>query len=240
MWTLLTTLACGPKTAEPEVAPEPVEAAVPAAEAAPEVSPSVRLHMSEHFEKTRVANDSFVHGEIAQARASLAWLAEHEAPEGLPEGTRPWLAEMKEAGTAGSAEGPPAQTAAGIAMLGASCGSCHRSSGVVVGQELPAFPEGGDEIHMAQHQWAISALWGGLMGDDAEAWKAGAEALSGEPLGPDAFGVPEVSDSAMAYAQTAHEAARGAVELSDPVDRAEAYATVITACAGCHAEMRGE
>ncbi|MCP4808542.1 MAG: hypothetical protein GY884_24630 [Proteobacteria bacterium] len=126
MSMLLMTLACAPKSTEVPAAAEVPAVTEPAAVLAEtEPSSSMQLHMSEHFAKTRVANEAFIHGEVGQAQDALAWLAEHEAPEGLPEGSRPWLAEMKTAATEGSVATHPAETAAAIGRLGAACAGCH-------------------------------------------------------------------------------------------------------------------
>jgi cytochrome c553 len=243
----LMLLACAAKTpavgdapavAEPVVAePAVSEPAVSEPAAAEPAEETLAFHMSEHYAKTLVARDSFIHGEIGAAREALAWIGEHPEPEGMPEGAGPFLTQMRQAAEAGAQATHPDGTAKGIADLGAACGSCHAAFSVSPGIEVGQAPPPSTELlpHMMRHQWAVGAMWVGLVGPSDAAWQQGTAAMSEAALPEGAYEVPQVSEGAWKHAETAHSAA-----ASQEPDRSQTYATVVGSCAGCHSEMRGE
>lgn len=231
-------LACASKTPQVAQAPaEPAAAPVPEASAEGSGDETLAFHMSEHYAKTLVARDSFIHGEIGAAREALAWIGSHPEPEGMPAEAGPFLAQMRAAGTAGAEATSPDATAKGIADLGAACGSCHVAFSVSPSIEIGTAPPPSTELlpHMIRHQWAVGAMWVGLVSASDEAWTQGAGALSEAALPEGAYQVPQVSEAAWKHAETAHAAA-----ASQEADRSQTYATVVASCAGCHSEMRGE
>lgn len=238
----LMLLACASKT--PQVG-EAAATAPGAATAEPVEQPvqepaggeTLAFHMSEHYAKTLVARDSFIHGEIGAAREALAWIASHPEPEGMPTGAAPFLDQMRSAATAGAEASTPQGTAEGIAEVGAACGSCHTAFSVSPSIEVGSAPAPSTELlpHMIRHQWAVGAMWVGLVGPSEQAWTQGSAAMSEAALPVGAYEVPQVSEAAWQHAETAHAAA-----ASQDADRSKTYATVVASCAGCHSEMRGE
>lgn len=239
---LLMLLACASKTpqvgeaaATAPAAPAPAPVAETVAE--PVGGESLAFHMSEHYAKTLVARDSFIHGEIGAAREALAWIGAHPEPHGMPEGAAPFLEQMQTAAIAGAEASDPAGTAKGIADLGAACGSCHAAFSVSPSIEVGTAPDPSSELmpHMMRHQWAVGAMWVGLVIPSDDAWSKGTAAMSEAALPEGAYEVPQVSESSWKHAETAHVAA-----ASQDADRSKTYATVVASCAGCHSEMRGE
>lgn len=234
MWLLL--IACG-------TAPQPISEAAPLDPPAPvEVdSAQLRAHMHEHLSKATIAYEALIHGDMKGAREALAWLGEHDAPT-LPDGAEPFVGRMRDLAAKGAVAPQYDEVAAQIAEMGAACGACHQAQQVNPTLELgePPASSGDVHAHMARHQWAVQALWTGLVVPADGPWAAGVQALSDDHLDDKAFEVPELSEQAKTQGRAVHTVARGAAMLTTRQDRAKAFATIATACAGCHAEMRGE
>ena len=206
---LLLLLSCGPKTPAPAETPVPVEE--------PPKSP-LQAHMSEHFQKATAARDALIYGQIDAARADLTWLAEHVIADELPDVGEAWLEPMRKAAAAGAeAQGAEAMGEQ-LGKLGLACGSCHDAMGASpkLRASLPPLPDEGLQSHMGDHAWAVERMWASLVVPDADAWTQAVELIGTEPLPEEEFGVPEMSDEALAFAARVHESANAAV--TDPTD----------------------
>lgn len=246
MWWLL--VACSGTSPAPAPTPAPAPAVTPAPAAEPAVAPApgshgaLKDHMQEHYTAVHVAFQSLVDGEMDAARERLRWLAEHPSAKDLPPGTEARVAALKE--IAQTAADAPLYTdvAAGIGALGAQCGGCHTDAKVTVTIDMGQGPPPSTELlpHMARHRWAVGAMWAGLVSTSPDLWRLGAEALGDAPLPKGAFDVPGVPKESWEAAEEAHGVAKAAIGLTDPDQQAEAFAKVVSACARCHSEMRGE
>jgi hypothetical protein len=227
---VLLLAACAPEA--PVAPPEPP----PLPEAHDE---EVEAHMKEHFSAATIAFESLLHGDIGATREKLGWLAEHEAPAGLPPGP---LAKMRATAKQGADAERYDQVAMAMGELGTRCAACHAQAGAKPEIPLGDAPAESDQLmaHMVRHQWAVRALWAGLVVPSDDAWRLGAEALGNSVLPEAAFEVPVVPREDWEAEVGAHATAAKAAALSAPAERAAAFGEIVSACAGCHVEMRGE
>ena len=96
------------------------------------------------------------------------------------------------------------------------------------------FPEG-PGLDMALHNWTSNWMWIGLLANDVESWKRGAQALEHAPFHerPD---VPMDEKGVAQLEQLVHIIP----SLDEELDRATMalrYGELITACALCHTKM---
>ncbi|MCB9759940.1 MAG: hypothetical protein H6739_08920 [Alphaproteobacteria bacterium] len=235
---LLSLFSCGPKTAD---VPPPAGLPTPDAEGS---VPDLRIHMTEHFAHLDAARWGFVMGDQAMAARELDWIFSHNNAEDLPEGWHERVADMRRAASAARDAEDLQGTAAGIAALGASCGSCHAWAGAeVVLPEGPPPPWGepGLQGHMARHRWAVDRLWQGLLGPSDDAWAAGLVGLQEMPLGTSdlAGDAEELAHESQALADRVHELSEAGGQAADLDARAKVYGELLEVCADCHKQVRG-
>ncbi|NVB37721.1 hypothetical protein G6O69_07740 [Pseudenhygromyxa sp. WMMC2535] len=206
-------------------------------------SPTTAAHMKDHFAKAEEIKLALIAGDLEKAREPAKWMAEHQAEVEHPEAWKPHVAKMREAAQAlGSAE-DVAKAAGSFVVMAQSCAACHTAIGgpeIDVG-EPPAGDASGDvKAHMATHQWAVDALWQGLMGPSKEAWVAGAEALAQEPLGPKNLAPGQsVPKEIEALATRVHALGSDARDVPDAsAIPGEVYGELLTTCATCHEALK--
>lgn len=198
----------------------------------------VRTHMDEHFGKASEVQAAVVRGDIAGAKDSARWIAEHQETPGLPASGKASVDEMKKAARSVAEASDIKAAAQGSAGMALACGSCHASSNA-----KPAFPPATKPTprsrtmaHMLAHQHAVNLLYQGLVGPSDEAWAEGANALKAAPLSAAATPKPPKPspEAAKAEADT-HALADKAAAAKDPKERSGIYAELVSGCASCHA-----
>jgi hypothetical protein len=160
--------------------------------------------MRDHFADATAARDAVITGRLEAVRAPLEALANAERSPALPDDWLPWLEEMQAAARKGAQARTLDEAAAAVALLGGTCGECHRTTHGGVrdaASAAPAYdPEGhkGLEEKMARHKFSADALWLGLTGPEHQSWARGAEALMNinVPSLVTLRGVPAIGDRA--------------------------------------------
>ena len=125
--------------------------------------------------------------------------------------------------------------AAGLGQMGVTCAGCHQAKAVGPEPYAPRKTEPSRSIvgHMDRHLWAANQLWAGLITPSENAWTAGAEALSDDPLG--AQELPSViAYDLVPIAERLHDLGDRAARTKDLARRGEVYGELISTCGECH------
>ncbi|PRQ03990.1 hypothetical protein ENSA5_11730 [Enhygromyxa salina] len=221
---------------------KPAEAVKPSADGLAGETPTTKAHMQDHFSKAAEIKAALIAGDLEQAREPAGWMAEHQADVEHPDAWKPHVTNMREAARViGGAEDLTTATQAFV-TLAQVCAACHTAIGgpkVDVG-EPPAAGASGSAAHMARHQWALDAMYQGLIGPSKAAWVIGAEALAEAPLAP-----TELAPGQSIPVQITELAARVHAlgnEARDVPDVAmipgRIYGELLTTCETCHAALR--
>ncbi|MBS2011356.1 MAG: hypothetical protein JST00_00480 [Deltaproteobacteria bacterium] len=257
---LLALAACGPETPTPTtptsgVAPSttgsPTVASpatttstgsVAPSPAAPTVvedksgTPRERL-MRSHFREVALIRAAVIDGKLADAVGPADALSRNE---GLGKIDPSWQSSIDVLEYAAKriqhGSDIPAVSAA-VSDIGIACGACHKAAGGPKATAEPAPATGATlAARMSRHVWATERLWEGLYVPSDAAWKAGADALSGEPF------PKEVVDKGGVHGRSAADRFKTIVgtlaSKKSPQDRGQAYASLLETCSACHVNTR--
>lgn len=192
--------------------------------------------MSEHFGFVAWARDAASIGDVAAAREALLNLA-NANDDAVPGAWLPRVRTLKEDARAVARSTSLDQLAHGVAQLGRVCGECHRATGggpAVSAPSQGAIERGADTFpdRMFRHREAIEALWMGLVAPSTASWNHGAAELA------------HASAQIRVEGELPAEYARAFKNLQDlgkrallggtPLDRAQSYGRILSACADCH------
>jgi cytochrome c553 len=192
--------------------------------------------MKEHFAQVSVIHAAIVRGDLAAVREPAMSLAEQGGPKELPPGTAPHVATMRRAAKSAAEARDISTAAAATASMFATCGDCHRASGIMPAAAPPARPEiGGAVGHMLDHQRALDKMLQGLVVPSNALWHGGAEELRAAPLQvselpPDAKFTWQLE----AAEERAHQLADEAARAGESSARVSVYGRMLATCADCH------
>jgi mono/diheme cytochrome c family protein len=193
--------------------------------------------MYAHFDRAGEVHDALVRGRLDRARPGAEWLATHQEPRMLPEGSDQIGALMKMYAQNVREAEDLQEAAHATAQMGRTCGDCHRQYGVsprfLVGTAPPS--GSGARAEMSRHVWAAERMWEGLVGPEDYAWTSGAAALKEGWLNPrdvvsDAGDRERVRDLVRQVYTLGVQADRA----TTPEDRARIYGEFLTTCIDCH------
>lgn len=208
-------------------------------------TPTTQAHMQDHFSKAAEIKAALIAGDLEKAREPAKWMAEHQADVEHPDTWKPHVAAMREAaqGIGGAADLSAATQH--FVTLAQTCAACHTAVGgpkIDVGQPPAADASGSAAAHMARHQWALDAMWQGLIGPSKEAWIAGAEVLAEAPLAPEELAPGQsVSEDITALAARVHTLGNEARDVPDvSMIPGQVYGELLTTCETCHAALRSK
>lgn len=206
------------------------------------VRPQTNLHMWRHYDAAADAHNAVLRGQLAEARSAGRWLAEHAEAEGLPGGSEPLVARMREYGRQVAGAQDVSEAATGTAHIARTCGQCHEAHGpgpVFLGGGVPPGAEDDVSREMRRHGWAAGRMFEGLVGPASTAWEAGARALLDAPLAPGTIPVrDDIPVEVTTMEARVHEIGRRAASTSDWDERVTLYADLISTCAACHMIVR--
>lgn len=224
----------GVADAAPVVAAKPAPA--PAEE--PAGTPKERL-MRLHFKETALVRTAIVNGALTDTVAPAAALSKMEGLGTIPAAWRPSIDAMQSAARRIGQSSDMPGAAAALADVGAACGSCHRGLGGPKAK-FDAAPTGDDSMsgRMKRHVWATERMWEGLYVPSDASWKAGVDALSGEPFAKDLLDKGGVHARSSAARFKTLVATAGAKQKPD--ERAKLYAALLETCSACHMATRGK
>lgn len=256
----LTFLACSSQPPAPAASPAPpaasaepaaaeapapadpagADAGAPPASAKPEEptgTPKERL-MRAHFKETALIRTAVIQGALSDAVGPAAALGKTEGLGPIEPAWKPALDVLQTASRRISQSPDIPGAAAAVADIGVACGSCHKSvGGPAVKVEAPPTADATLAGRMRRHVWATERLWEGLYVPSDASWKAGADALAGDPFPKEVLdkgGVHARSSASKFKALTASAGAK-----KKPEDRAQLYASLLETCSACHTATRG-
>ena len=229
----------------PDAAPPVAEAVSDAGtasqpEAATEVdtsgTPRQRL-MRAHFKESAEIRKAVIDGALSATIAPAQALTEMKALGTVQGSWKPSLEALKSSAKRFSQSADlPAATSA-IADVGVACGSCHKAgSGPKIQVAAPPQSDKTLDSKMKRHAWASDRLWEGLYGPSDAAWKAGADALSGETFPEEVLkkGGVHARSAAASFASLVPSAS----SKKKPEERAKLYAALLETCSACHMAVR--
>jgi mono/diheme cytochrome c family protein len=193
--------------------------------------------MQEHFAQAKAIQEGVINGDLEAVKTAAQWVAEHQTPEGLPEGWEPYVAAMKEAAQEAAAATEVSAAAMPAATIAENCGSCHLAVGARPLRVLPPEPpqDPATVPHMLGHLWGADRMWEGLIVPSDVSWSNGVAPLAGDPLQPESLtDHAEYADSVRALALRVHELAAEGRTAEGQEARAVIYGEFIATCAECH------
>ncbi len=189
--------------------------------------------MHRHFQDAAQVRSALIRGDLHAAVLSAGRLADMNDLAPIPKAWKPMIQRLQfEAQRIQQSVDVP-EAAAAFADIGATCGSCHRTgSGPNPGFGAPPAATGSTATRMQRHAWAMDRLWEGLYAPSDASWKAGADALAGEPF-PKA-----VLDKGGVHTRSAADRFMAIVPSvagqTTPEGRAKVYASLLAVCSACH------
>ncbi len=180
-----------------------------------------------------------INGVLSEAVRPASTLANLEGLESFPKNWQPSLKALENAYLRMKASTDIPGAAAATADIGVACGNCHKSLGGPKGSSDPA-PAAGTTVasRMQRHVWATERLWEALYVPSDASWKAGVDALAGEPF------PKELLDKGGVHARSAASRFTSLVSTAagkqKPEDRAKVYAAMLETCSACHMATRGK
>lgn len=204
--------------------------------ASPSGSSESSALMLRHFDHARSLSSAAIFGRPERAHAAAVAMRDEGGVVGMPSDARDeydaFLASVR---AVERSEGRD-ELAASAAEVAQRCGDCHLASGLgptfTVGKlEDPVTPRD----HIRVLAWGSSRMWESLIGGSDLAWRAGARALSGQPLREELYAA-RISDVEAGRRLSArlHELGVEALSASDPAQRADLLGDVWATCAACH------
>ncbi len=210
----------------PQAAPEPA--------ATPSVTETSAL-MLRHFDRARVLSSAAIFGRVEAAHDAAAAMRNEEAPS-TARARDQYGAFLDAVARVEDAE-DRASLARAVADLTGGCGDCHLASGLGPSFQIgriddPRTPRD----HLRVLAWGSSRMWESLVAQSDLAWRAGARALSGQPLREELY-VDRMADpnEGRRLGARLHELGVAALSTNSHQDRVRLLGDVWATCSGCHA-----
>lgn len=220
-WTVAGCAGSG----APQAAPEPA--------ATPSVTETSAL-MLRHFDRARVLSSAAIFGRVDAAHDAAAAIRDEEAPS--PARARGEYDAFLSAVAGVEAADDRASLARAVADLTGGCGDCHLASGLGPSFNIgriddPRTPRD----HLRVLAWGSSRMWESLVAQSDLAWRAGARALSGQPLREELY-VDRMADpdEGRRLGARLHELGVAALSANSHQDRVRLLGDVWATCSGCH------
>jgi cytochrome c553 len=187
--------------------------------------------MEAHWDAAEALRDASARGQVDEAKKAAQRIVDDEVT--VPPQYRGSHDELRLAAGRVLTSSDAAGVARASAEVAGLCGSCHAQAGAQV-DLLPRLPkpEGDADPAMMWHQLANVHLWAGVVSQDPERWKHGAEALGKARFDVDdgtARGGKGAEFEANLHALGAQAA------TADKAEWAALYGRILETCAECHA-----
>jgi len=197
----------------------------------------LQSHMYAHFDQADAVHHNLMNGNLEAAKKSADWIAVHPEIHDLPAGTPRYDGAVREFARRITESTDIHEAAVAAALMGSSCGDCHRGQRVepqfLMGTAVPAGD--GPKAEMARHVWAADRMWVGLLGPSDAAWLEGARGFQGGWLDTQEVLVdPGSRDEIREMTRHIYELAAQAETAADRGERAELYGEFLATCADCH------
>lgn len=200
---------------------------------------AVVKHMHEHYDAVLEIQGAVIAGKLEGTREPARYLAEHEAPAGMPAEWGEHVEAMRTAANAALEAQDIASAATATANLGLSCGGCHIANGITVEFDDVERPSDDEKAksHMQRHQWAADRMWEGLIGPADVSWSRGGNMLFESPMRPNAVKHKGPDDDWKGMARRIHQLAANSTTVRDLEKKGEIYAEFLGNCAACHNKL---
>jgi hypothetical protein len=213
----------------------------PSADGEPSIEvEGVLMRMHHHFFIIRAVHRALIVGDLQRARRHARSLERVSAAGEVPAWEGRIARIRSTARRLASARTQP-QARALVTTLATQCADCHVDTADV--SRFVWSPEPSDDgsaaARMARHQWASEMIWMGLVAPSSERWREGLDALSADPLLPEAL-----SDDRQRYEEIERLSAKLATRavrarsFQTARARADAFADMMGICADCHVLTR--
>jgi len=196
----------------------------------------LRVHMLSSFDTARTIERLLIRGRLDEVR----YFAQALASEPDVAGMAPWAAQVgrvRERAAALATSSDVDQACGRAAELAEACASCHRDTGAQAEFQPPRdLPPDLPTVvaRMARHRWAADRIREGMIGDAADAWRAGLDVLAEPPLASPVLGADR-TQRAQRLQQIAAQARQAAAD--DRGTRTRVYGDILRACAACHVQV---
>lgn len=204
--------------------------------AASERASSMTALMLRHYDHARVLTSAAIFGNADGAHQSAAAILREAPVEDLPEDAMPAREAFRTAVRSVETAHTRAELAGTVADVARRCGDCHLAAGLgptfTVGRVAdPVTPED----HIRVLAWGSSRMWEALVGGSDLAWRAGARALSGQPLREELY-ASRMADPSEGRALSArmHDLGVEALSVSERDDKTRILGEIWGTCSDCH------
>ncbi len=229
---VVAAVGCG----ESKSGEQPRSAPKPQAQAEPETY-DVAEHMKDHFARVAAIKEALILNKVDEAHGPATWLAEHTAPEHMPAGWLPHVADFQLVASELAEETDLRRATAAAAELARACGACHAALHAKPTFQVPPVPaaEGDHKVYMQRHKWAADRLWEGLVTPSADAWNTGAATLADSPVHfADLSSYGDRAPKIVELGKHVHELAGRAAAAAEPEAQAAVMGEFLATCATCH------
>jgi len=196
--------------------------------------------MLRHFDNALTLSTAVIFGRMDEAKGAAAALSAEGPLASMPPESERYYDAFHESVAQIAGINRPDVLARAASDVALRCGDCHLASGLGPSFEVGR-PEEASSLrdHMRVHSWASARMWEGLIGGSDLAWRAGARALSGQPLRPQLYAarVPD-EGAAGQFTGRIHDLGVRALAITDREARAELLGELWGTCSGCH-ELAG-
>lgn len=191
--------------------------------------------MRGHFGDAIRVHEAIVLGDLNATREPARRLAAYPADAWPVEGRR-YVAGLASAAAQVSNAAEFAAAAAGTSSMLLACGDCHRATGhTPAPADVFWRADRGGPAGMLEHEAAAGELFRGLVIPSDAAWRDGAARLRTAPLfNPGASRDPRSTQKIADHEKQLRRTAERAAGAGNRIQRARAYAELITQCAACH------
>ena len=200
----------------------------------------IRQRMHVRYAGAKLARIAIAHGDLELARAQARLVAAQGEPDLLPE-WKPFIANVQVSATAIADAKDTVAASRAFAALGKQCAACHAAvpAKIVFADIAVPRPATSQASAMAEHEWATSLMWEGLIGPAPDRWNSGAEMLQRARLtivaeadvGTKHLGLNDDIARVRTFATKAR-----AAKTTD--ERAQIYGDLLATCAHCHQTIR--
>ncbi len=221
--TMVAPLGASTTNAAPTILPAPPKRATDAL-------------MRGHFIEASGAREALIRGDMAAAKRSMKWLAEHQQTQSIPEALLPYYSAMQESAKRFSRVSTLREAGAALALTLTKCADCHRNGQTGPRFAKPPVPTGeGRKNHMRRHQWVAQRMWERLVDGSDAGFNEAAKVLADQTWDVD---VPALTGKNDAAAQTlakhVHELSAESPLATTVQARTDLYGHFLATCATCH------
>ncbi|BCS33082.1 hypothetical protein TBR22_A23080 [Luteitalea sp. TBR-22] len=198
-------------------------------------NPVRAAYMRAHFSQVLEMHDAIARGNLADAKARAASVAEASFNTPMPAGSKAFEGTLTQAAKEVATAATLAVAAQATAKMLGTCGQCHKANNVrATVPPAAAADVGGVVGHMLLHQHGLDALLEGIVAPSESQWVEGVRTFASPKLESDT--VPSKMRKKMEHGETDLAVLAGhAAQAQRTHEREEFYGQFLTTCGTCHA-----